>query len=136
MRDEGGAATAEPDALVVADRLFAAITAGDVDAVRGIYAPDARIWHAHTGVTQSVDDNLRVLAWVVKHLAGRRYEEVRRQRTDTGFVQQHVLRGTAPDGAPFELPACLVCRVERGRITRIDEYLDSRGLEPLLRVAR
>jgi ketosteroid isomerase-like protein len=126
----------EPDALELADRLFAAITAGDVEALREIYAPDARVWHAHDGVAQSVDENLRVLAWVVKHLTGLRYEEVRRQRTDTGFVQQHVLRGTGPDGAPFALPACLVCCVARGRITRIDEYLDSRGLEPLLRAAR
>ncbi len=48
-----------------------------------------------TGVNQTVDDNLRVLAWVVEHLAARRHDEV-----------------------------------------RLDEYLDSRRLEPLLRAAR
>ena len=29
----------------IADQLFAAIEAGDIDAVRDLYAPDAVIWH-------------------------------------------------------------------------------------------
>ena len=34
-----------------------------------------------------------MLSGVVKHVAGLRYEEIRRQVTPEGFVQQHVLRG-------------------------------------------
>lgn len=116
--------TAE-DALDVAERFFAAIEAGDIDAVQGIYAPDAVVWHNNDGVEQTVEENLRVLRWVVRNVADRRYEEVRRHRTDGGFVQQHVLRGRAPNGAALEMPACIVCAVEGGRITRLDEYLDS-----------
>ncbi len=117
--------------LQLAERLMAAITAGNVDEVRNIYAPDAVIWHNNDNLEQSVDDNLAVLGWVVKHIANLRYEIIRRQRTDSGFVQQHVLRGTAPNGQPLEVPACLVCTVQDGRITRLDEYLDTAHLAPL-----
>jgi ketosteroid isomerase-like protein len=112
------------DAAALADRLFAAIEAGDVAAVRDLYAPDAVIWHNYDEVEQPPDANLAVLQWVVDNLADRRYEDIRRQITDTGFVQQHVLRFTR-DGAPQEVPACLVATCSDGHITRIDEYLDS-----------
>ena len=109
----------------VADRLFAAIEAGDVDAVRDLYAPGAVVWHNTDGVEQTAEQNLVVLRWVVEHLADRRYEDVRRQPTASGFVQQHVLRCTRPDGVRVEVPACLVVTCEGGRITRLEEYLDS-----------
>jgi uncharacterized protein len=120
-----------PDPLAVAERLFAAIPKGDLEAVRALYAPEAQIWHNHDGIVQDPAANLQVLAWVVKNIRGLRYEEVRRQATPTGFVQQHVLRGTAPDGKPLERPACIVCTVVDGRITRLDEYLDSAQLAAL-----
>jgi len=120
-----------PDALEVARRLFAAIEVGDVDAVRDLYADDAVVWHNSDGVAQTRDENLRTLAWVVEHLADRRYEELRCQPTPTGFVQQHVLRATGPAERPVEVPACLVATVVDGRITRIDEYLDSAHLASL-----
>ena len=123
---------ASPDPLEVADRLFAAICSGDLDALRQLYAPTLKVWHNVDRTEQSLEENLRVLAWVVKNVAGLRYENVRRQRTESGFVQQHVLRGTLPGGKPLEVAACLVCGVEGGRITWIDEYLDSAALAPLL----
>lgn len=120
------------DTLAIAERLFAAISAGRVDAVRDIYAPNAVIWHNTDGIEQSVDDNLRILHWVVRHITNLRYEDVRRHVTETGFVQQHILRGTAPNGALLAIPACLVCTVHEGRITRLDEYLDSGQLTALM----
>ena len=112
-------------ALEVAERLFAAIPAGDIDAVRAIYAPDAVIWHNNDNATQGPEQNLRTLRWVSRNIAGLRYEEIRRQETAAGFVQQHVLRGTAPNGTALEIPACILCTVVDGRITRLEEYLDS-----------
>ncbi len=111
--------------LDVADRLFSAIGRGDIDAVRDCYADGVVIWHNNDGIEQSRDQNLRTLAWVIKNVAGRRYDEIRRQPTPTGFVQQHVMRGTTQSGRALELPACIVCTVVDGKITRLDEYLDS-----------
>jgi len=112
------------DPLDVAARLFAAVEAGDVAAIAQLYAPDAVIWHSHTGTTQTAEENVQVLGMVTKRLRDLRYEEVRRQRTDRGFVQQHVLRARGPEGQPVELRACMVCDVVDGRISRLDEYLD------------
>jgi ketosteroid isomerase-like protein len=43
-----------------------------------------------------------------------------------------VLRGTVGDGVPVEIPACLVATIRDGRITRLDEYLDSKHTKVLL----
>ena len=110
--------------MTVADDLFAAIERGDVDAVRAIYSPDAVIWHNNDEVEQTVDQNLAVLRWVCDNLAERAYEDVRRHEWDGGFVQQHVLRFTR-GGERLGVPACIVATVADGKITRIDEYLDS-----------
>jgi ketosteroid isomerase-like protein len=108
-----------------ADAIFKAIEAGDIDAVRDVYAPDAVIWHNFDQVEQSVDDNLQVLGWMVHTFAERSYDEVVRHEWDEGFVQQHVLRLTKHDGTKVALPCCIVAKVANGKITRIDEYLDS-----------
>lgn len=112
------------DTLEVAERFFRAVEAGDVEAIRAIYAPDARIWHNNDRLEQSVDQNLRVLAWVAKNLTSRHYRVQRRVAIPGGFMQQHVLEAETA-GGPFSMPACVVCEVRDGRITRLEEYLDS-----------
>ena len=113
---------AEIDAL--ADTVFAAIEAGDVDGVRRIYADDVTVWHNFDQVDQSRDENLRTLGWMHAHAAGLRYTEVRRIVLDHGFVQQHVLQATAKNGTVMSIPAMLNMHCAGGRITRIEEYLD------------
>ena len=115
------------DYLELADRFVTAIESADVDAIRACYAPDARIWHNFDDIEQSVDENLTTLSWLVKRLPERRYEVQRREALADGFFQQHVLTGTTRTGDRFALPACIVCRVAEGRITRLDEYLDMAG---------
>lgn len=123
------------DALDVAERLFTAIEGGDIDTVDALYAPDAEvwhnIWHGRNGAVQTREENLSVLRWVVTNLKDLRYDDIRRSATDTGFVQQHVLRAVGPAGRPVEMPVCMVCTCLDGRITRIDEYLDSAHLARL-----
>jgi ketosteroid isomerase-like protein len=109
----------------LADRLIAAIEAGDTDAVRACYAPGARIWHNFDQAEQDVDANVRTLQWMVGRLSDRRYEIVRRVALPDGYLQEHVLRGTTRSGATLEMPACLVVTVEGGRIAVLREYLDT-----------
>ena len=116
--------------VAVADELFTAIEKGDVDAVRALYAPDIVVWHNTDSVEQTAEENLRILRWLVDNLADRSYDEVRRRDYDDGFVQQHVLRFTYNE-TRFEIPACIVATTADGRITRIDEYLDSAHISRL-----
>jgi ketosteroid isomerase-like protein len=120
------------DPLEVAERLFAAIEAGDIDAVYALYHPDVEVWHNTDGLAQSRDANLATLAWVTRNLPGLRYTEIRRSATDDGFVQRHVLVVTNRAGRRVEVPACIVATVHDGRITRIDEYLDSAAVASMV----
>ncbi|MEU5877044.1 nuclear transport factor 2 family protein [Spirillospora sp. NPDC047279] len=126
----------------LADRFIAAITAGDLDTLRSLYAPGAKIWHNGPGdgggAEQDVDDNLRTLRWLSRNLEDFRYELIRRDPLPDGYVQRHVLRGRLPDdaGTPIELAACLFVSVDdQGRIARIEEYADTRGTDPLRALA-
>jgi ketosteroid isomerase-like protein len=111
--------------VALAKRLFAAIEAGDLDGVRDCYTPDVVIWHNTDEVEQPLELNLRVLRWMVRTLPERRYDEQRLSATDTGFVSQHVLRGTTVDGRTVAIPACIVATCTDGRVSRIEEYIDS-----------
>ena len=113
------------DMRAIRDHFLGAVARGDIEAVRAMYAPDAVIWHNNDGVSQTPDENLRVLTWIAANVTDFRYKDVRFQATDSGFVEQHVTCGTSPSGKPFSIPACLVVRVVDGKIARLDEYLDS-----------
>lgn len=117
------------DAVALAKRFFDAIEAGDVETVADCYAQEAVIWHNTDGIETSKADNLKVLGLFVKHLPGRRYEDRRTHAIPGGFVQQHRLTRPRADGTTAEVTACIVCRIEDGRITRLDEYFDAGQIE-------
>jgi ketosteroid isomerase-like protein len=117
----------------VARRLMAAIQAGDVAAVGELYAEDMVGWRSFDRKELGRQAMLRVIAWLVKHVRDLHYEAIRVETTERGYVQQHVLHATAPDGTKVEAPACLVVEVQGGRIRRLDEYLDSAAIAPLLK---
>lgn len=119
------------DTNVLADGFMRAIETGDIEGVRACYAPDARIWHNNDSLDQTVEENLKVLNWVARHLSDRRYEIESRHVFEGGYVQQHVLHGTLNSGKPFSMPACLVVTVTNGKIARLHEYLDSAHTLPL-----
>ncbi|MGB8862269.1 MAG: nuclear transport factor 2 family protein [Ilumatobacteraceae bacterium] len=109
----------------IADGLIAGIVAADADAVRAIYAPDAAIWHNFDERDQTVDENLATLIDLHQRAEGLEYTEIRRFLVEGGFVQQHVLVGRAK-GGPLRMPAMIRFSVANGRITRLEEYLDTR----------
>ncbi|MFF0500396.1 nuclear transport factor 2 family protein [Nocardia aobensis] len=119
----------------LADRFFAAVSAGDTAALTALYAPEARIWHNDTNAEETVADNLRVLRWLSRTVENLRYEDIRRHVLTDGFAQQHVVRGHLPGHGELEVPASLFVRVEDGHITRIDEYVDSAATQPLREVS-
>ena len=115
----------EPEMHGIADRLIGAIAAAHPDAVRAVYAPDATIWHNFDERDQTVDENLATLVALHQRASGLQYTEVRRFLAPGGFVQQHVLVGQAK-GGPLRMPAMIRFWVDAGRITRLEEYLDTR----------
>jgi ketosteroid isomerase-like protein len=115
----------EPEILDFARRFIGAIQSGDVETVRASYAPDAKIWHNHDGIDQTVDQNMKSMGWFIRKIPGRNYRVLRIEALKDGYVQQHVLEATLPDGTRWAMPACVVIKLENGLIARLDEYLDS-----------
>ncbi|MFD1191589.1 nuclear transport factor 2 family protein [Phenylobacterium conjunctum] len=109
----------------LADRFFSAIEAGDIAAVGDCYADDVVIWHNDDKLETDKAANLKVLGGFIRIAPKRSYSDRRMILMENGFVQQHVLIAERADGRRLELPACLVIQVANGRITRLDEYLDS-----------
>ncbi|AAK24278.1 nuclear transport factor 2 family protein [Caulobacter vibrioides] len=124
------------DYVAFAQRFVAAIQAGDAEAVRAFYASDAKIWHNIDHIEQTVDQNLKSLAWFVRTLPDRTYRVQRIAPLPDGFLQQHVLEATLPNGERWAMDACVVVRVENGKITRLDEYLDSAKTAQLVAATR
>ena len=116
----------DDDIRALAKRFFDSVEEGDIDGLVACYAPDAEIWHNTDEAIQHPEDNRKTLAGMVTRIEDRLYDDRRVAVFPGGFVQQHVLRGTRKhDGVRVHLPACIVCAVEDGRITRLDEYFDS-----------
>ena len=118
--------TGSNDGAVI-DRMFAALSAGDLAAAAACYTPDARIWHSFDCVAHDLNGITAEWEGLVANFPQRDYVDVRRQQTPDGFVQQHVMTGTTASGARRAWPVCIVVRVEGGRIARLDEYIDRAG---------
>ena len=121
----------DTDTLNLADRMFTAIEQGDLTALQDCYAADIAVWTNFDGKELGRAAAVRMVGWLSSKLADRRYDVKRREVIDGGFLQEHVLRGTAPDGSTIAMPACIVASVADGHITRIHEYLDPAGVAAL-----
>ena len=124
------------DVVEFAHRFITATGEGDLETVASLYAPEAVIWINAVGTEMPAADGLGVLAGLHQRAASVRYEVLEVLPTPEGYVQRHVLHVVVParDDRPEQalaVPACLVVRLDGGRITRLDEYLDSGQIAPL-----
>jgi len=117
--------------IEIAHQMIDCVTRGDVDGVERLYHDDIRVW-------RNVDDRELVkrqalkVVQILSTLDGLEYADVRIEASDSGFVQQHVLRCTGPKGDEVRVPSCIIARLEGGQILRIDEYADSAAMAPLM----
>jgi len=118
-------------ALEVGEKFMSALNIADADAVREVYSPDARIWHNFDDKLQTVEQNIESMHWLHSKLKNVDYDVQSRVEIAGGFLQQHILRGTLASGEAFAMHACAICKVENGRITQLEEYLDTAQARPL-----
>lgn len=118
--------------VAVAKRLVDRLIAGDVAGVGEVYAEDVVVFRNFDGRELPRAKVLKVVGFLAANVRELRYDDLRITPTPKGFVQQHVLRGLAPNGAELAAHACLVAEVVDGRIRRIDEYIDSAQMAPLM----
>ncbi|BCW87564.1 hypothetical protein sos41_06940 [Alphaproteobacteria bacterium SO-S41] len=106
-------------------RFFDAIERRDVDEVAKIYAPGMAFWFNVTGRETTAADNLATMSEGYKRHRRRTYNDRIVRTFEGGFVVQYTLNIVQHDGRTSSLWACLVGLCRDGRITRLDEYLDS-----------
>lgn len=125
----------EADLRALASRMFDAVARGDMEEVADCYDEDVIIWHNFDDTEQSGPENLAALATLPKRITDRSYEDRRVEVFDGGFVQQHVLHGTrVGDSKRLTMAAIIICRVKNGKVTRLDEYLDSKDVAEFRKV--
>jgi ketosteroid isomerase-like protein len=111
--------------LEVAARLFDCIERKRVADVAALYADDIAVWHNFSNAEQRRTENLKVLEGLTSAVESLEYEVVERILLGERVLQRHNLRCRTRSGAEIVIPACIFVTVHDGRITRIDEYLDT-----------
>lgn len=111
--------------LELCDRFFDAIEQDDYATLEGCYAREAVIWHSHDCLYQPRAENLAMLAKGMESGNKTRYRDRRIRVFEGGFVQQHRIEVTRPDGFVGKMDVCFVAYVRDGRISRIYEYFDT-----------
>jgi hypothetical protein len=120
------------DALVVAERLTRALESGNVDALASLYAPEALIWHSTDQVELKLEEVLQLVG-AIRSVAKCDIDVSSTLVTEQGFVQTQKNTYTFHDGSStFFYAALLVTLDGHARMVRVEEYLDSAGLAPLL----
>lgn len=123
---------ATPSNVDIAARFFDAVVRGDRQAMDELLAPDATLWQNFSGRKHRREQALALFAGLAQVAASARLDDVRRAGTATGFVEQHTLVVTTRAGTQMAGPGCFIATVRDGRITQMEEYIDSAHLAPLM----
>lgn len=119
----------------IAKALFDALSSTNAAAVRALCAPGFRV-RQNNGPPMDMDTLLGFNAAVHGAVKDFRYEDAVRSATATGFVEEHTVRGTLPDGKALDLAVCVVADVRDGKITDVREYIDMAAAAGLVAALR
>lgn len=116
----------------MAEALFAAFANGDAATARTLCSADLK---AFQNLNPPMNlQTLLTFAMAVKQLVPDfHYANARRSSTATGFVEEHTVSGTLPDGSQLQIAACVVADVKDGKIITLREYVDTAAAQGLLK---
>jgi ketosteroid isomerase-like protein len=112
--------------------MLEAIEAGDMERLRRCFAPNARFWHSHDRLEQNIDEVLQLLGAFCAASTVRSYEDRRSTSVGAEAFLRHTLTATLHSGRRVEIPTMMCVQLgPDGLVQRIDEYFDSRALDPV-----
>jgi ketosteroid isomerase-like protein len=132
----GGGADDATSGHAAAEHFFTALVDGDAAALAAVCAPGSTLWNNLTAQDRSLEASIPALAALRAKVPDLGLEAVRRRGVTGGFVEQHVLTGTTPDGEPIRVVGRMIGTVAGGRITRLEEYIDGAQAAALSAVLR
>jgi ketosteroid isomerase-like protein len=114
------------------DEFFAAAEIGDFERAGAVVTDDAVLWQNADGIERRFAEALPRLGRMYAKLGPWRYGDVRRVVGDDAICEQHTVTFSRLGGPDVTADVCVVIRFgEDGRITRLEEYLDSAAVASL-----
>ena len=121
------------DIVGVADRLFRAIEAHDMDTVEALMADDLEMWHS-VAAAMGREGALRILQWFTHPAVTIRYEQLEEIVAGDRVVRRNTVHVAVEGHDPLELPSCIWLTVRDGQVHVIDEYTDGDIAERLVAI--
>jgi ketosteroid isomerase-like protein len=118
--------------LALCDKFFDAIERDDYDTLEALYAPEAVVWHSGDMLYEPRASNLAMLKKSMGTGNVKRYKNRRIHTFEGGFVQQHTMYVTYPDGFVGQMDVCFIAYTRAGMISRIYEYYDGGKIDKFL----
>jgi len=115
----------------LAQALFEAFGKGDAESARLLCAPNFEA-RQNNGPVMTIEPLLEFALAVYQVVKGFRYEDAVRSETRSGFVEEHNVRGTLPNGNELDLAVCVVADVREGKVSNVREYFDSASAAGLI----
>lgn len=106
-------------------RFFDAYQDKRVDVLDEVLADDCTIWHNVFGRDTTKQENISKYHDSYRGQRRRTYDDRHIDVFHDGFVIRYQLGGVMDGGHRGSMPIAIVGRVRDGKITRIDEYMDS-----------
>lgn len=119
------------DNVRIAQALFAALAGQDEPAVRRLCSPTLRV-RQNNGPALDLETLLGFNRAVGRVVQGFRYCDTVCSATPSGFVEEHAVRGSLPDGTCLDLTVCVVADIAGGLVTEVREYFDSAAATGLI----
>jgi ketosteroid isomerase-like protein len=115
----------------VIGRFLGAIEIGDEKVLREVYSDDLQIWHNFTNARMSKEAGVALVMGFFRDGVRLRYVFDEQLVLGNRGVRRHRVEATRPDGQRFDIHVAMFVTIEKGQIVRLDEYVDSKELEPL-----
>jgi len=106
--------------------------AGDVDGALSCLHPDATIWQNFDGKAKTPAQIMATLEMMKAKCESYRYEIHRVEELPDGYIQRHTLHLTGKNGTHGSAEVVVIAKVEDGKITSAEEFLDPTALVPIL----
>lgn len=119
------------NAVDTCEALFGAFTEGNETAIRALCAEDL-VAIQNGAPPMKLNSLIRFTLAVTNKIKDFHYEDTIRSATASGFVEEHNVCGTLPNGEPLRIAACVVGEINQGKITFLREYLDTAAAAGLI----
>lgn len=111
-------------------RFLDAIETGNMDEISKCLSRDSITWHNTDEIEMSFDQQTEALKAFFAGVPKRKYVSRNVRPIESGLVMQLEFEGEMQDGRSIRFLPCIICTIENGLITRLDEYLDPTPFMP------